>query len=152
IDREHILKIILRGYGAVGNDSPIAKFMQFYAADIPQHRYDPDKAKFHYKKSGHDGPVQLSTADAAFAGAVDTAQLMQAQYAKAGITLDIVREPNDSYWDNVWMKKAWCASYWGGRPTVDLMFSIAYKSDAPWNESFWKRPDFDKLLAAARSE
>jgi peptide/nickel transport system substrate-binding protein len=32
------------------------------------------------------------------------------------------------------------------------MLSIAYKSDAPWNETAWKRPEFDKLLAAARAE
>jgi peptide/nickel transport system substrate-binding protein len=152
INREQIVKTILRGYGTVANDSPIAKFLPFAANDIPQHKYDPDKARFHFKKSGFDGPVQLSVADAAFAGAVDTAQLMQAHYAKAGITLAITREPSDGYWDNVWMKKPFSASYWGGRPTIDLMFSIAYKSDAPWNESFWKRPDFDKKLLEARSE
>ena len=32
------------------------------------------------------------------------------------------------------------------------MLSLVYKSDAPWNEAFWKRPDFDKILLAARSE
>lgn len=32
------------------------------------------------------------------------------------------------------------------------MLSVAYKSDAPWNESFWKRPEFDRLLEQARGE
>jgi peptide/nickel transport system substrate-binding protein len=32
------------------------------------------------------------------------------------------------------------------------MLSVAYASDAAWNETFWKRPDFDKLLVAARAE
>jgi peptide/nickel transport system substrate-binding protein len=50
------------------------------------------------------------------------------------------------------MKKPICASFWRGRPTADLMFSICYKSDAPWNESFWKNPKFDELLIAARAE
>jgi peptide/nickel transport system substrate-binding protein len=31
------------------------------------------------------------------------------------------------------------------------MLTVVYKSDAPWNESFWKRPDFDKLLVEARA-
>ena len=152
IDRQEIVKKILHGYGTVGNDSPIASFLPFAAKDIPQRHFDADKAKFHFKKSGYSGPVPLSVADAAFAGAVDTAQLMQASLAKAGIQLQVTREPSDGYWENVWMKKAFVASYWGGRPTIDLMFSIAYKSDAPWNESFWKRPKFDELLIAARSE
>ena len=40
----------------------------------------------------------------------------------------------------------------GGRPTADLMLSVAYQSTAAWNETYWKRPDFDKLLIAARAE
>ena len=29
--------------------------------------------------------------------------------------------------------------------------SIRTTSEAPWNETFWRRPDFDKLLQEARS-
>jgi peptide/nickel transport system substrate-binding protein len=36
------------------------------------------------------------------------------------------------------------------RPTANMILSLVYKSDAPWNETFWKRPDFDKLLIEAR--
>ncbi|MDF2764647.1 MAG: peptide transporter [Rhodospirillales bacterium] len=152
IDRDEIVKKVLRGHGKVGNDQPIPSFDPFYAADIPQRPYDPDKAKFHLKKSGFSGPIILSVSDGAFTGAVDAAQIYQANAAKAGINLQVERVPADGYWDNVWMKKPFVASYWGGRPTADLMFSIAYVSDAPWNESFWKRPDFDKLVVAARAE
>ena len=35
------------------------------------------------------------------------------------------------------MKAPLCVSYWGGRPTADQMLTIAYKSDAAWNETFW---------------
>jgi peptide/nickel transport system substrate-binding protein len=62
------------------------------------------------------------------------------------------RVPDDGYWDNVWMKKPFCASYWGGRPVEDQMFTTAYQSGASWNESFWSNEAFDKLLVAARSE
>ena len=48
------------------------------------------------------------------------------------------------------MKKPFTASYWYGRPTQDMMLSLGYKSDSPWNETFWKRPEFDSLLAEAR--
>ncbi|MBI3898149.1 MAG: hypothetical protein HY308_07615 [Gammaproteobacteria bacterium] len=50
------------------------------------------------------------------------------------------------------MKKPFCGSFWEGRPTANLMLSLAYTSDAAWNESFWKRADFDKLLSMARVE
>ena len=89
--------------------------------------YDPDKAKFHLKKAGLETlKVDFSTSDAAFSGAVDAGLLMQAQAKAAGIDINVIREPDDSYWDNVWMKKPWCMSYWGGRPTCDWMFTTAY--------------------------
>ncbi len=72
--------------------------------------------------------------------------------AKAGIEINVVREPNDGYWTNVWMKKPWSAVYWGGRPTEDLMFSTAYSDGAPWNDSFWVHDRFNQLLVSARAE
>ena len=118
--------------------------------------FDPDKAAFHYKKSGHSGTIQLSAADAAFAGAVDAAQLIAASAAQAGINIEVVREPNDGYWSNVWNKKGWSACYWGGRPTEDWMFSAAYTADTEWNDTAWKTTDaavkFNKLVVEARAE
>ena len=50
------------------------------------------------------------------------------------------------------MKAPFCVSYWGGRPTADQMFTVAYQSAAKWNDSFWKDAAFDKLLIEARGE
>ena len=153
LDREEMVQKILGGYGAVGNDHPIGPGDQFFAADLEQHAYDPDKAKFHLKEAGMDSlNVQLSAADAAFAGAVDAAVLFSEKAAAAGINIEVVREPNDAYWDNVWMKKPFCASYWGGRPTPDWMFATAYAAGVPWNESYWDNARFNELLLSARSE
>jgi peptide/nickel transport system substrate-binding protein len=44
IDRETILKVQQRGYGRIGNDHPISPLDPFFASDIPQRPYDPDKA------------------------------------------------------------------------------------------------------------
>lgn len=152
IDRKAILDKVLVGHGKIGNDQPIPTFNEFYAADIPQHNYDPDKAKFHLKKSGYSGGFVLSVSDTAFGGAVNAAEIFQQSVAKAGIKLQVQRVPSDGYWDNVWMKVPFCASYWDGRPTADQTFSITFAANAPWNESFWKNPTFNKLLIAARAE
>ncbi len=153
VDREALLKTILRGHGVVGNDHPIGRSNRFHADDLPQRSYDIDKAKFHLKKAGLSSlKVDLSAADAAFAGAVDAAVLFKEHAAKAGIDINVVREPNDGYWSNVWLKKPWCAVYWGGRPTEDWMFSTAYAAGAPWNDTFWEHERFNKLLIQARAE
>ena len=153
IDRKQLVDKILRGYGYLGNDHPIPRNNQYYASELPQREYDPDKAKFHMKKAGKLGHVfKLHAADAAFPGAVDASVLIREQAAKAGIKVKVVREPDDGYWENVWMKKEWCQCYWSGRPTADWMFSIAYAADANWNDANWKHPRFNKLLKEARAE
>ena len=111
LDREEMLQKILMGYGSVGNDTPINKAYPLFT-EIEQRVFDPDKAAFHYKKSGHSGAVLLRTSDVAFPGAVDAAQLYQQSCAKAGITLDVKREPGDGYWSEVWNKQPFSASYW----------------------------------------
>ncbi len=153
IDRNAIIKTVLKGHGALGNDHPIGTSNPYHAGALAQRAYDPDKAKHHLKKAGLSNlKVDLSAADAAFGGAVDAAILYKEHASAAGIDINVVREPNDGYWSNVWMKKPWCAVYWGGRPTADWMFSTAYAADAAWNDSFWKNDKFNQLLLAARAE
>ena len=148
-----MLKIILQGFGSIGNDHPIAPTQKYYASELPQRRYDPDKARYHLKKAGLlDHTFKLHAADAAFVGAVDAAVLFKEHAAKAGINIEVQREPNDGYWSNVWMKKAWVMCYWSGRATVDWMLSTAYAQDANWNDTFWKHDRFNQLLKEARAE
>lgn len=153
INRQQLLDTVLRGYGQLGNDHPIASTNRFFAKDLPQREFDPDKAKFHLKKAGlSDLKVGLSASDAAFSGAVDAAVLYQQDAAKAGIAIDVIREPSDGYWESVWRKKPWAMCYWSGRPTADWMFSQVYASDASWNDTHWKNGRFNELLLSARSE
>ncbi len=155
IDRKQWLAKIIHGYGELGNDNPIgpANIYRATTDEIPQREYDPEKAKFHLKKAGLSKlSVQFHAADTGFGGAVDAGQLMRDSAAAAGIDVEVVREPNDGYWSNVWMKKAFSACYWSGRPTENWIFSQIYAADASWNDTFWKNDSFNKLLVEARAE
>ncbi|MER9580737.1 ABC transporter substrate-binding protein [Mesorhizobium sp. M0276] len=152
MNREEMVDRILMGYGSIGNDIPINKAYPLSPDDLEQRPFDPDKAAFHYKKSGLSGTILLRTSDVAFPGAVDAAQLYQQSCAQAGITLDVKREPGDGYWAEVWNKQPFSTSYWGGRPTQDQMYSAAYYSKAEWNDTRFFNEKFDQLLLAARSE
>lgn len=114
VDHQQMVDKILFGHGSLGNDMPINAAYPLFDETIEQRMYDPEKAAAHYKASGHEGPIQLRTADTAFPGAVDAAQLFQQSAAAAGIQVDIKREPNDGYWSEVWNNKPFCTSYWGG--------------------------------------
>ncbi|SHI78833.1 ABC transporter substrate-binding protein [Wenxinia saemankumensis] len=155
VNRQEMVDKILLGHGTIGNDHPISPSVPYWA-DLPQREYDPEQARFHYERSGHSGALQLSASDAAFAGAVDAAQLIQASAAAAGIEVEIVREPADGYWSNVWNKKPWCACYWGGRPTQDWMYTSGYTNDIEWNDTAWTGTEaserFNMLVDEARGE
>lgn len=152
VDREALLERILRGYGALGNDQPLSEKIPFYDAGLAQRSQDLDKAKYHFEKSGHSGALPLRASSAAFSSAVDMAVLLQEQAAKIGMEIDVVREPPDGYWTNVWRKEPFMISYWAGRATADQMFTTAYYSKAPWNDTHWTNARFDELLLAARTE
>ena len=153
IDRQEILDKLLYGHGYLGNDHPIGRSYQFHAVDMPQRAYDPDKAKFHMEKAGLTSmEVTINLADAAFAGAIDTAVLYAEQLKKAGINMTVVREPNDGYWSDVYKKVPFFATYWNPRATEDMMFSTAFAKGAPWNESNWENRRFNELLKSARTE
>jgi peptide/nickel transport system substrate-binding protein len=153
INRQEMVDKILLGHGAVANDHPIGPANQYFASDLAQNEYDPDKAKALMKEAGVDTlNVDLSAANAAFPGAIDAAQLYQASAKAAGININVVQEPDDGYWSNVWLKKPWCACYWSGRATEDWMFSTAYESGVPWNDTGWENARFQELLLTARAE
>ena len=153
INREEMVDKILQGYGSIGNDMPINASYPLFDESIPQRSYDPDKAADYYKKSGHDGsPIVLRVSDTSFSGAIEAAQLFQQSAKACGIPLEIKREPADGYWSEVWNKQPFCASYWGGRPVQDQMYSTAYLSTADWNDTRFKNEHFDKLLIEAKGE
>ncbi len=153
VDRKELLDKILRGYGVLGNDHPIAPIVKYSASDMPQRSYDPDKAKYHIQKAGLEGHTfNLHTSDAAFDGAVDAAVLWQGHAKKAGINIKVVKEPVDGYWDNVWNKKGFSACFWFARITCDWMFTMAYAAGAAANDMHWKHDRFNKLLVEARGE
>ena len=152
INREDMVEKILRGYGSVGNDMPINASYPLFDDSIEQRAYDPDQARFHFQRSGHSGPIQLRTSEVAFPGAVDAAQLYQEHAAACGIELEILREPGDGYWSETWNVQPFSASYWGGRPVQDQMYSTAYLSSADWNDTRFFNDRFDGLLLEARAE
>ncbi|HAJ83412.1 MAG TPA: peptide ABC transporter substrate-binding protein [Rhodobacteraceae bacterium] len=153
INRQEMVDKILQGHGKVGNDHPIGPANQYFASELPQLELDVDKAKFYMKAAGlTELNVDLSASDAAFTGAVDASHLYQASAKDAGININVVQEPVDGYWSNVWLEKGWNACYWSGRATEDWMFSTVYESGVPWNNNHWESARFQELLLSARAE
>lgn len=151
-NRELIKRAIFRDYAVIGNDQPVDPTNRFFNKDLPQRPFDPDKAKFHFDKTGIGStPIQIFAAPTATMS-IEMAEQLQQVGRRIGMNLDIQRVPSDGYWSNYWMKKPVGFGNINPRPNADILFSLFFKSDSPWNESAWKNEKFDQLLVAARAE
>ena len=150
-DREQMKKTIALDQAVVANDQPVDPTNRFYFAGLPQRPFDPEKAKFHLKKSGVAGPVPVVASPAALYS-VEMALVMQQTAKGIGLELDVKRMPADGYWSNHWLNSPVGFGNVNPRPSVDILLTQFFKSDAQWNESRYKSDKFDQLLVAARSE
>jgi peptide/nickel transport system substrate-binding protein len=150
-DRERIVRSILKGHGTVGNDHPISPaYGKDHCHELPQRKYDPDKAKWHLDKSGFSS-AELHVAPLT-SGIEEACLLMQANLKKIGFDLKIKKVPNDGYWGAVWMKEPLNVVTWGMRPTVNTILSLQFAPDGKWNDTFWNNERFGELLKLSLAE
>lgn len=150
-DREQMKKSIALDQAVIGNDQPIDPTNRFYFAGLPQRPFDPEKAKFHLKKSGITGAVPIVASPAALYS-VEMALVLQQTAKGIGLDLDVKRMPADGYWSNHWLTSPVGFGNINPRPSADILLTQFFKSDAQWNESRWKNEKFDQVLVAARAE
>jgi len=150
-NREQLRSAVFQGHAVVANDQPVDPSNRFFDPGVAQRAYDPDKAKFHLQKSGLANTAIPLYAQAG-STALDTALVLQQAGQQIGLNLDVKRMPSDGYWSNVWMKHPLTMGNINPRPSADILFTLFFKSDSPWNESGWKSERFDQLLLDARAE
>jgi peptide/nickel transport system substrate-binding protein len=150
-DRERIVKRILKGRGSLGNDTPVsAAHGVDWCSELPQRQFDPDKAKFHFKKAGKSS-AELFVAPVT-AGIEDTCLLAQANCAKIGFDLKLKKVPNDGYWGAVWMKEPMNVVTWNMRPTANSQMGIQFGPNGNWNDTFWNNDRMGELLTLSLAE
>ncbi len=151
-DRQRLVKGVMKGQGSLGNDQPINSAYFDHCPDIPQRELDPDKAAFHWKKSGIGNTAVPVVAAEVAPGAVEQCLFMQREGKKIGANFDVKKVTTDGYWGAVWLKEPICVAAWNMRPTANIMMTLAFKGDAAWNETRWKNDKFDQLLVDVRGE
>lgn len=148
VDRQAMIDSVLLGYGEVGNDNPVPPSSpNAYTHDARPH--DIEKAKALLAEAGHGDGLEfdLYTAEGV-PGMVNMAQTFAQMLSDAGVTVNVIETPADSYWDDVWLTKPILTSAWSRRPPNSAL-AVAYTQDAKWKETHWERPDYDALLNKA---
>jgi peptide/nickel transport system substrate-binding protein len=148
IDRQAIVDTALLGFGIPGNDNPILPTSpDAYRSDVKQR--DVAKAKQLLAEAGHPDGISVDMhASDLMPGTMAMVQAYQQMASEAGIKINIINEPAGEYWDTVWLKAPFAVSNWGMR-TTPAALSVAYRKDAPWNETHFFRDDYDALLDKA---
>lgn len=150
VNREAIQKSVLRGLAEIGNDQPVSAANRYHNPNLAPRAFDPEKAKFHFEKAGLMGTEIPIVASDAASSSVDMATIVQQSGAEIGMNFKVERVPSDGYWSNYWLKAPIHFGNINPRPTPDILFSLLYASDAPWNESHYKSEKFDKMMVEAR--
>ncbi len=151
-DRDRLLKTTFKGYGVKANDHLFHPSSPYYNADLPQRDLDLDKAKSLIKKSGFEGEtIELHVSEAA-GNSIDMGLMLQQSAARAGITVQLKREPSDGYWSNIWLKRGFFGSNWNPRPVYDTLLSLVYSTGSKWNETHLSNPKLDELIVMGRGE
>ena len=150
-DRDRLVQTTLKGYGVVANDHTFHPTSPYYNADIEQRGLDIDRAKSLLKSSGmHAETIELHVSDAAV-GSVDMGLMLQQTAARAGLTINIKREPSDGYWSNIWLKRAFIGSEWNAKAVDDINLSLLFLTNAKWNEDHIANERLDGLIIEARA-
>jgi peptide/nickel transport system substrate-binding protein len=148
VDRQAMVDAVLLGYGEAAADNPVpVGSPASFVAEAPA--ADVARAKQLLAEAGHPTGLRLDMFTAeSVPGMVRMAQVYAQMAAAAGIQITVNVTPADSYWDDVWLKKPLVTSSWSMRPPVEAL-SYPFRSASDVNETHWKHPDYEQLLAKA---
>lgn len=150
IHREQIQKSVLRDLAEIGNDQPVSPSNRYHNTELQPSDYDPERARALFEKAGVLGQTIPIVASDAANSSIDMATVLQQAGSQIGMKFDVQRVPADGYWSNYWLKAPVHFGNINPRPTPDILFSLLYHSEAPWNESQYKSEKFDNMLVEAR--
>lgn len=154
-DREAIFNVVQQGYGAIGNDSPIGPlYATYHDSSAQPPARDVDAARALLAEAGYDtaNPLRITLHTPDTGGRPDLAAVLQAQWAEAGVEIDLSVEPESVYYgDDGWLEVDLGITGWGSRPYPQFYLDVMLISDAKWNESHFADTEFDALARTAGS-
>ena len=147
--RGAILQEAQSGLGGIAYDHPILPGDPVFNPSCKPPDYDPTLARALLAQAGYPDGIDL-TLYTSNAGApmVEMATVFKEKATPAGINIDIVVMPENTFWSDGWMVKPFTTVWWSGRPPYEAI-NVLYRSDATWNESYYNNPTVDQLLDRA---
>jgi peptide/nickel transport system substrate-binding protein len=148
-DRDALISNVQLGLGAVGNDV-YGRGFENYNDDLPQRKQDIDQAKSLLKAAGKSDLRVTLFSSSAGPGMLESATVFAEQAKKAGVTIQVDNGPADSYFGPKYLKQNFAQTQW---PTFTIFswYQQAMTPQAPFNETHWADPQWNKLLREAEA-
>lgn len=149
VNRRTLLQAGTLGNGTIVGDVPALPTDPFYPPQarrrVPQNIAE---AKRLLRAAGRsEVSFDLVMSDIAV-GVVDMATALKEVVEPAGIQINLVKWPIDTFWSDVYLKKAAFTSFWNHRHANEI-YNLLYRRGAVWNESKWSSPRTDRLIDQA---
>jgi peptide/nickel transport system substrate-binding protein len=149
VDNSAVKQLVYAEGGDVGENHHVAPIHPDYLA-LPPLKRDVAASKQLLKDAGLANGVEVTidigNTDGPWHQTV--CEAMRDQMKEAGITLKINVMPAAKYWE-IWDKTPFGCTAWTHRPLGTMVMSLGYRTGAPWNESRYSNPEYDKALDAA---
>ncbi len=152
LDREAIVKGLLKGRAIVGNDTPFAPIFPSADASVPQRKQDIAEAKRLLGEAGVPNGFEVTLTTERAYDIPDYAVIIQNFAKKAGIDVKLNVLPQDAYYGSAtfgsspWLDSVLGITDYGHRGTPDIFLNATLKSSGAWNAAHFKNPAYDALL------
>ena len=152
IDREAMWEGTMEGTGEVAW-MPVPSQHWAYAGDlVPTFEYDPEGARALLEEAGYGDGFTITMTSTATPDAVRRAEIVQAQLAEIGITVEITPEQTVDSVQRFFEAKQVDAynSSMTSRPDPSITYQTMFSADSFYNTAQTSPEDFEELLRAAR--
>jgi peptide/nickel transport system substrate-binding protein len=153
LDRDALVKGMMKGRAKKGNDSPFASVFPSTDTSVPQREKNIAEAKQLMEAAGMKGfDVTLTTET--YLEIPQYAQIFQSAVKEIGgnVKLNIL-DQGAYYGDAVYGKSQWLdcdlgITDYGHRGVPNVLLGAPLRSDGTWNSAHFKNPEYDKLAAS----
>jgi peptide/nickel transport system substrate-binding protein len=147
-DRPKLVSAVFGEFGQIMNDL-FGKGYPSYNSALAQRQYDPEKAKSLLKAAGQEGVTATLYTSSTVPGMLESATAYKEQAKKAGINVNLVRVPADSYFSNdKYLKVPMYQSSWGA--AFESVAQDGFFRNSPYNETHWNDPAWEKAFRKAQ--
>ena len=151
MDRPALVENVQLGFGNVANDLLGKPGMAFYNDELPQRERDVEQAMFLLKEAGAEGLEVVLEASTWGPGMLEMATIFAEQAKDAGVKVEVVNTPPDTYFAEKYLSVAFGTSSAGAYP-IPVWYLLQHATGGIWNETHWEVPSFDKLLFSGLAE